>query len=565
MSKFYSSVLFVCSLAAGGALFFFSLRSLPVSGQGRFEGYAALSLEEDAPDREIAGALEAALGRPVVSESSQWVFLNSFEGLERVPLEDYENRLEALDPRRDGYAEKLTNFFVRGGRRWFFIPLDRKLFGSLPVLNPGEQLKKRIAAALNTVSGSPGKEAAGPFSLLMRPRGQPLGLRILLFTLAWAAVLVFPSGNRRDGRQGPRESGFSRVRRFFRRPFAGIPRERRRLLFLVPLTLPLSLWGAPGFACTALSLFLGTLLADPLTEYWLRFLGRARPGPRTGPYRFRLFYSLPLVLFLVLIPWIGGMPPLWVFLNFLGLSLCYFCSLGLEIRRKFSPFPVRDRGKGPSLYGSCRFVPLPILPLRLSANPLPSVKGSKGEASVKSRLGSQAFPFPGRKNRGNGFALPFALASCLAAFSGSLGGFSFFPPPPASADWAPLVGEEDYRAHVLFQAGFAYRPLQSGDGAAGYFRYTLGEDGLVAETLPVSFEESEIPLFPLAGLSSYLAAWDSGEPGGIRGIEFSLWPAIPLADLVSPFLAFLLVLPTIAGRGRGWKRVPAYYDKRIAA
>jgi hypothetical protein len=530
-----------CSFGTGAVLFFFSLRSLPASGQGRFEGYAALALEESAPDREIAGALEAALGRPVVSESSQWVLLNSFEGLEQVPLELYKDRLEAFDPRRDGYAEKLMNFFVRDGWRWFFIPLDGKLFDFPPALNPGKQLKKRIGAALDTARGPGGVSI--PFSLLMKPQAQPRGFRILLFVLAWAAALVFPPGNRRFGaREVPR--GGRRFRRFFR---WSIPPERRRLLLLAPLMSPLSLWGAPGFAFIALSLFLGTLLADPLKECWVRLLGKGlKPAWRAGPYSSRFFYSLPLALFLALIPWIGAMPPLLVFLNFLGFSLFYFISLGLEIRRKFSS----PSGGRKGLYGPCRFVSLPILPPRFF-----SAKGKPGKP------GSTSLSFPGRRNRG-GLVLPFALASCLAAFSGSLGGnfgFSFSRPP----NWPFLVGEEDYRAHALFQAGFALRSLQTGAVTdPGYFRYTLGEDGLVAGVLPLNPEGPEIPPFPLADLTNFLAAWGSGDPG-IRGFEASRWPVMSLADWLSPLLAFLLIFPTLAGRD--WKKVPAYYDKRVAA
>jgi hypothetical protein len=573
MSKLYVPALFLCSLILGGVLFFFSLRCLPASGGGRLEGYAALALGENVPDREIAGALEAALNRPVVSESSQWVFLNSFEGMERVPLEDYEGRLEAFDPRRDGYAEKLMNFFVRDGRRWFFIPLDRKLFGFLPVLNPGEQLKKKIGAALDTVpalpTGGPAELSSASFSLLMKPQDRPLGFYVLLFFLACAAALMFPLGNRRFGvRQASGGKEFRRARRFFRRPFAGIPPERRRLILLVPLMFPLSLWGAPGFAFIVLSLSLGTLLTDPLEECWIRLLGKgSKAGRRTGLRRFRFFYALPLVPFLVLLPWVGGMPPLWVSLNFLGFSLFHFCSLGAGIRRKFTYPPVRGKLKGSSPYGPCRFVPLPILPRRLLVNPLPALKGARPGAGVEAKPGLQAFPFPERKNRGEGFALPFALASCLAALSGSLGGGSFYPGPSPSPDWPSPLGEEDYRAHVLFQAGFAHRSLQPPAGGAdpGYFRYTLGEDGLVAEALPVPREGPEIPPFPMADLSKFLRTWGSGEPAEIREAGISPWPDMPLADLVSPLLVFLLIFPGLAGRGRGWKRVPTYYDKRIAA
>ena len=599
MSKFYAPVLFLCSLTLGGVLFFFSLRCLPASGGGRLEGYAALALGENVPDREAAAALEAALGRPVVSESSQWVFLNNFEGLERVPLGDYEGRLEPFDPRRDGYAEKLMNFFVRDGRRWFFIPLDRKLFGSLPPLNPGEQLKKKIAAALDTASPDPSaasfssaSSSPGGFSLLMKSGGRSLGFLVLLFVLSCAAALVFPPGNRRFGaRQGPGGTGFRRISGFFRR-FAGIPPERRRLLLQIPLLFPLCLWGAPGFAFIVLSLFLGALLADPLVECWIRLLGRGpRLKRRAGFYRFRFFYALPLVPFLVLIPWVGAMPPLWVSLNFLGFSLFYFCSLGLEIRRKFTcppvwgggPEPKRglgrkpngEPGRGPSFYGPCRFVPLPILPFRPRVNPLPALKGPRSGAGKAAKPGLRggaaepggAFPFGGkiRGRRGEGLALPFALASCLAAFAGSLGGDGFYPRPSMSPDWPSLVGEEDYRAHVLFQIGFAHRPLQAGGPVEdpGYFRYTRGEDGLVTEALPLSRESPEIPPFPLADLSRFLE--NSGEGAEIRGAGISPRPDMPLADLVSPLLVFFLVFPGLAARGRSWKRVPAYYDKRIAA
>jgi hypothetical protein len=555
MGKFRAPLLFLCSLAAGGALFFFSLRS-PPPGRGGFEGYAALALAESAPDREIAGILEAALGRPVVCESSQWVFLNSFGGLEKVSLEDYEGRLEAFDPRRDGYAEKLKDFFVRDGRRWFFIPLDKGLFGSPPVLNPGKRLERRINAALAGALNPGGGEAlsSGPVSLLMKPPARPLGFQALLFVLAWAAAFMFPPRARRpEGRETRR--GFRRL--FSRGPFSGIPPERRRLLFLGPLMFPLSLWGAPGFAFIALSLFLGAALAGPLQECWIRLSGRPA-GRRAGPPRFRFFYLLAALLFFI--PWIGGMPPVLIFLNFLGISLCHFFSLGLEIRRAFSFSPTR----GPASYGPCRFVPLPILPFRLQADSVLSAGGARPKTGTPAKPGPGApvLPFPGRKARGAGLALPFALASCLAAFSGSPdGNFNFYPSP--APPWPTLVGEEDYLAHALFQAGFARRSLQSGAGGPapeepGYFRYTLGEDGLVAGAAPLGPEGPEIPPFPLADLAEFLAAWGSGEPAGIRG-QASLRPA--LADLVFPLLVFLVVFPA---RG-GWKKAPVYNEKRVAA
>lgn len=554
MNKWRAPVLFLCSLTIGGILFFFSLRrasQAPVRGPS--ESYAVLALEEGIPDREAAEALERALGRPVVSESSQWVFLNSFEGLERIPLEDYEGRLEAFDPRRDGYAEKLKDFFVRNGKRWFFIPLDQGLRGLPLFSDPAARFKRQVNAALDTglpsftAPGSPGSEA---FFLRLESRGPPAGLGIILFISAWTAAVIFPAGYRRpEPRQSP-DPGEPRPRRF-----RGIPAERRRLLLLAPAMLPLSLWGAPGFAFLALFLFLAVLLSDPLKEGWVYFW-RKKTSPRRRPGSFRFLYYLSPALPAAFILWFGGISPLWGSLNFLALALLYFCALGIETRRNFSLPP-----RGGALYGPCRFAPLPILPRRRSglgvfpseSRPLKPEQGSRG-----------------LKKDGVSLVLPFALASCLAALFGAPGK-DLRPQGRLPPDWVPLVTEDDYRAHALFQADFTRRPLQhpeAGDPrfpGPGYFRYTLGEDGLVERTLPLpeETEDWEIPPFPLAELSGFLTAWESREPAGT--VRAGVSPRGPAGDLLSPLLALLLVFFPLAGGGRGRKKLSPYYDKRIAA
>jgi hypothetical protein len=574
MYKYQTPVLFLCSLAAGGFLFFFSPRRLPPApGRGPSESYAALALAEGVPDQEAAGVLGSILGRPVVSESSQWVFLNSFEGMEQVPLEDYQGRLEAFDPRRDGYAEKLQRFFVRNGKRWFFIPLDREVLSPLRFPDPQERFKRRINAALDTLppvlaASGPSPDGREAFFLQMESRGRPAGFWFILFAAAWSAALIFPAGYRRQASR--RRPGF-RLRLFYGSP-AGVPAGRRRLLILTPVMLPLSLWGAPGFAFLTLFLFLGAFLADPLREEWVRLLKRKNPAgirPQTGPYRFRFLHCLFLILPAAFILGFGGLSPLWGFLNFLALALIYFCSLGIEVCRNFPPPPrggaASGAAEGGGRYSPCRFAPLPILPRRRS--------GLAPPAGAESHKSNRAFGAGGWGERGGaaGLVLPFALASCLAALFGSPGR-DLHPPRRLPPDWISPVTEEDYRAHALFQAGFALRPLQRpehGDPqfpAAGYFRYTLGEDGLVEGSLPVPEETAgwEIPPFPLAELSSFLALWESQGASGTGGPEIFLQRP-PLGELVSPLLALLLVFPPLAGRGRGWKGSRPYDDKRIAA
>ena len=107
-----ASVLMLASILA-------SVTARPVGG-GR--QYAVLSLPESYEDREAVGALSAAGIDGVVSESTQWVYMDAFDGFERVPLDRYRDRLESFDPRDDGYANRLRTLFVSGGQRRLFVP-----------------------------------------------------------------------------------------------------------------------------------------------------------------------------------------------------------------------------------------------------------------------------------------------------------------------------------------------------------------------------------------------------------------------------------------------------------
>jgi hypothetical protein len=507
MLKWPMPVLFLCSLALGLVLFF----AFPNSPSGDFfpgaeGGYAALAFEE--ADGGTVLALERALGRPVLSEFSQWVLLDSLGGLEQVPLEAYEGRLEAFDPRRDAYAVKLRDFFRRGGKRWIFIALDRSLFGFLPVLNPEGFLTKKIDRALDAA----GAAGSGRFSLILKPEARPPALRFLPFALAWPAALVLAGGLPRPGPAG----GGRRARRRGpvpgRRlpPATGEEETRRALVLLAPPIFTLSLWGAAGCALLALYLYLAVLLTPPLREFWARAAGKFRPGPAPGPYRFNLRLSLALAPLFPLILLAGGLPPLPGLLGLAGLFALYFWYLGAR---------------------TSRFVPLPIL-ARRPGRPLP--------------------------------AAPFALASCLAL----LFGLRLPAGVPAPDSWPGRPTEQDYGDHLLYQSGFSQRPLRgrasSSFAGGAYFRYTVGEDGLVEGVLPGPPDlgapdggpGTEIPPFPLADLSDFLARWDSP-----RGLPWNSggWP-----NLAPPLFSLALAALPLNREGKR-RKIRVHDDKRIAA
>jgi hypothetical protein len=207
------------SLLAGFAALFPVLKSYtaPVSAS-----WAVLAADQGLPDREIAEAL-SPLGPGLLSESSQWVFLDNFGSLERVGLEELPGRLEPFDPRRDPYAEKLHDFFVRDGMRYFFIPLDR---GLSPWAARG--FEKKIAMYLEGI----------PFRVSYTGVSRPLLLHALVFAAAALAGVLF-SGS----------------------PLC--------FLFLLPPLFALALEGPAGFSACAFLSGSAAFLLEPLREIFV--------------------------------------------------------------------------------------------------------------------------------------------------------------------------------------------------------------------------------------------------------------------------------------------------------
>ncbi|MDR1586618.1 MAG: hypothetical protein LBS57_04095 [Treponema sp.] len=242
-------ILCLVSLLAGAFSVFFGMALVPPA---RESPYAVLAVDEAVSDSEIRGALEGNLGVEVISESSQWVLLDNFGGLERIPLDAYKNRLDPRDPRNDGYAEKLRSFFVRGEERLFFIPFSGG--GSGPA-------EKRISVLLGDL----------PFSLEYPGAGAPLLFYFLLFCCAAFGGLCFA---------GP-----------------ALP-----ILLCLSPSLGLAFLGFPGIVLGTLPACLSVLLRKPAAELCaLLRTGKGRSDPSEyrrrivrdvfGPWRYHWFLA----------------------------------------------------------------------------------------------------------------------------------------------------------------------------------------------------------------------------------------------------------------------------------
>jgi hypothetical protein len=162
------------SLVSGFGLFFLFGRFIsPGSG----EGYAVLEAREDFSDASIRKCLEG-LGPGFdswTSESNQWVWCSDFGGLRKIALDRYREEVESIDPRDDGYAEKLRSSFVSQGKRRFYVPLEAVSSGGFA------ELKNKVLQALGDI----------PFSLYILGERNAGGGYFILFAAALLGMTLW--------------------------------------------------------------------------------------------------------------------------------------------------------------------------------------------------------------------------------------------------------------------------------------------------------------------------------------------------------------------------------------
>ena len=324
--KFFLIIIVPLSAGLGFPLY---MLALALMSPGTGEGYAALIFDESVPDRRI-GELLSTVTEDYFSESTQSVFLDDFGTLREIPLDRYGESVEPFDPRNDGYAEKLRSFFVRDGRRIFFVPLGGLSFpggraaGGLAA-GHGTAFEKRIAPLFDGI----------PFSVEYSGAGKPCLLWLVLAAAAGIGVL------------------------FLWKP-------RLPAAASLPVLCALSPGGPPALALGAILAGFLFLLSEPAGEFFISLRYRDRDSEFRGPegriirhilgiFRFRLILGALLLVLYGGGCAAGGIPP------FLGIGV-FAASLGLVI---LSLLAESGRGKA---QGHIRFLPVSIM----KPNPAPA-------------------------------------------------------------------------------------------------------------------------------------------------------------------------------------------------
>ncbi|MDR0474276.1 MAG: hypothetical protein LBH43_11470 [Treponema sp.] len=448
MSFFRSFLLLsLASLTAVSVFLFIGSVMRPPEYSG---GYAAVAVDESSmEDEALLSLLDAGrFGGPVVSESSQWVMLDEFGALAKIPLAEYPARLHSFDPRNDGYAEKLSDFFVHDGKRFAYIPLEAGNTLSL---------ERQIKSLLGDI----------PFSIGFFGIGTPLRLFFVVFAAASLCVLVicFVQKKNRPGAAG--------------------------MFLVLPVLSSLAFFGASGIAVAALLLGFCAMIMEPLGE--LNRLLRLPPGSRHffrglfEPYRMYWLFLPLFTLVLGTIVYFSGLNVLFVLLVSAVFCVLFFFSI-----RTFSLLGGKHR----------RFMPVMIM--------------------------KRAFP----DFAFSVYMLPFTIAAFLVIiFTPFISGGRIHESNPDR-----VIDEQEYYAHLYFQASFSTRQLGRTDSA--YPFYLPEEDGLPGPGMRTEIianqDFDEVPPFPLKDLMDSL----SGVYTGSRGSAPESF--IPLVLLVFFIPGFLL-------------------------
>ena len=513
-----SALAALVSILCGGLVFFlFRFLDSPFNASG--ESWLVLAIDESENEYQILSVLAQRGIEGFICESSQEVIVDNFGTYKMVKLESFSDEVGAFDPRDTGYAERLHSFFVRDGKRFFFLSLEKYS------ARKAEKLSKELGAALKDTS----------YTITFMGERKSHFRDYAILALVCACVFYF-----------------SRFKRLF--------------VFQLPVLLAFGWAGFSGFIIAAILSAVWELLREPLGELsasklYKRKLNYAGSGLKgtldlLKPFRINgfllLFFTVFLVLFFVFtdtpaIPLIAGILCFFVvyFLAFRAETECH--KQGRHIL--FTPVPL-----SPNKARTFSFFPL-LLPFTSGAI-LVLIFSLLSPASFL-----EGQPAADSRNLQNNRNIPDSENHDLML-----------------ADSRYLISSGEYYSNIDFQKSFSYMPLNAKSYTAGetvdqesrlkesYRQYYLGEDGLIGgsadftASVPGNGAYLDFPPFPLEKLMVFLLNYSKPAAGNSAPGSIKEWIAVLMIlsvcvlDLHRSGLQFIKR-----------KKLPILRDKRIAA
>lgn len=492
MSVFRSILLIsVVTLAAAFALF--SLGS--AIGYEEFSGgYAVLSFDSSSfnEDRLIVELLkndtQNLTGTPV-SITSQWVMLDTFGSLEAVPLETYSSRVFSFDPRNDGYAEKLTNVFLKDGKRLIFVPLNKGNWNSALL----DRHFKNLLGEIN-------------FSAEYYGTGKPVYLYFIAYAAASLGMLIicFIKKNTNLG--------------------------TLKIIPLIPVLSSLAFFGSTGIICAAFLFGIFFLLREPFNEllmmpaFFSKFcLSKDNCRSREECFSSQTYLKKPVCykspginkkLDIIYKETINPYKLNWIILLLFASALAAVVIIS-QVKAYFFIL----------VFASA------LALFFISSKLLMNVKSNRGRFHpvmiIKRRPPEFTFSY---------YMIPFAVAAVISVLLTSFVSGAYV----SEGKFDNIIEEADYYSHLHFQSTFSTRQL--GTSIELFFDFIYDEDGIPS---PQNMKENSYvfytdnyPPFPLAGLMDFFKDVNSGgrtESGDYIGISEKIAVLILLLCII-PFL-----------------------------
>jgi hypothetical protein len=464
-----------------------------------------------------------------ISESSQEVAVDDFGVLKMVPLDSFWDEIESFDPRNDGYAERLSSFFVRDGKRFFFLHLDDISRSSVA------KLEQQLIPILGDI----------PFSFTVLGTGaqrRPVFRYFILLAVACTGVLL-------------------------------LSRSRRLFVFVLPVLLAFGWSGFSSLVLTAILIGIWEMLREPLRELFaVRYYKRgwwypdyAGPGlsglfERLRPFRINCLFAFIFLGFFVVFSNADSYSPIPIIAGLLCFFFLYFLSLCAE-----AIWVQKNR--------HIQFTPVLLFPLRVKTFSLFPLLFSFGIVSVLALFLPLSSPdfYPSLQRELIVDSRYFISSEEYYRHIVFQSTFSF---RPLDQDWDIYAAVGDLTRGTFNQEGF--------------LRYYLGEDGLIAgstsyvpgeflvENLRSKAPQADYMPFPLEKLMDFLIHYDMigevvNEPSNV-----SLFDSLKTREWFSVVFILLICMLNLLKPGMGpriqslvrvkaKKELPVLRDKRIAA
>jgi hypothetical protein len=443
------------------------------SAPGSQKTCVILTVDEYQDDRLIRESLESIGIGCFISESSQYISIDDFGIQKTVQLDLFSSEIEEYDPRDDGYAKKLKDFFVHDGKRFFFsFPLAVKR--DLMV-----NLKKHLVSILEGI----------PFTLSVLESRRPFFLYFGLLAFGCLLTLYF------------------------------LP-SKRLFVFQLPLFLAMGWAGPSAFIFAAILSGIWELLRKPFGELFVageykksafNCMQRENSSPlkamldyagsgvleRLKPFKINILLVLFFLFFLAGLSFAGLLSPIPTAASFMLFFFLYFLSFRFESEKirinrhiPFTPVLLLPKRHG-TFYLSRRLLPFAVL--SLPALFLPGNSAVSPEAIIDPRYFVLSEDFYRHIN----FQQSFSYRSLNHL-------------PLSREGLAPLIPN-------------AYLSYYLGDD--GLIVGALGEASALEEMYAAGEEPAASPAFPLEELTAFLVDY-SGKAVGSADSKEKEWISV---------------------------------------